>query len=98
MLTRGTDGEAYNGANEDTYCSVKDMAELVASRCARSPIAVKVEPEETAREKFGYAPALRMNLDTSKLRGLGWKPETGLEDMYRRMIRSMMEERERSVR
>ena len=98
VLTRGTDGEAYNGANEDTYCSIKDMAELVASRCARSPITVKVEPEETAREKFGYAPVLRMNLDTSKLRELGWKPETGLEDMYRRMIRSMEEDREGRVR
>ncbi len=66
----------------------------MASRCAGSAIGVKVELEEKAQEKFGYAPVLRMNLDTSKLQALGWKPETGLADMYRRMMRSMTEDRE----
>ena len=94
VLTRGADGEAYNGANEATYCTIKDMADLVASRCAGSAIGVKVELEEKAQEKFGYAPVLQMNLDTSKLQALGWKPETGLADMYRRMMRSMTEDRE----
>lgn len=98
VLTRGDDGEAYNGANEDTYCSIRDMAELVALQCAKSAVKVNVELEEAAQEKFGYAPVLRMNLDTSKLRGLGWRPETGLVDMYRRMIQSMTEDREGSGR
>lgn len=88
-LAKGADGEAYNGANEETYCSVKEMAELVASRCAGGKIRVRVEPEEGAPEKFGYAPALKMNLDTSKLQGLGWRPGVGLADMYERMIRHM---------
>ncbi len=94
VLMRGADGEAYNGANEETYCSIKEMADLVALECAGAAIRVRTEPEETAREKFGYAPTQRMNLDTSKLQGLGWKPGIGLGDMYMRMIRSMTEERE----
>lgn len=98
VLTKGAGGEAYNGANEDTYCSIKEMAELVASQCAERRIRVRVEQEEAASEKFGYAPVLKMNLDTSKLRGLGWEPEVGLADMYKRMIRSMTEDRERAIR
>ena len=31
ILLRGKDGEAYNVANEDTYISIREMAELVAS-------------------------------------------------------------------
>lgn len=89
VLTKGVNGEAYNGANEETYCTIRDMAQLVASQCGKPGMRVWVEVEEEAEEKFGYAPVLKMNLDTSKLRGLGWKPETGLADMYRRMIRCM---------
>lgn len=89
VLTKGVNGEAYNGANEETYCTIRDMAQLVASQCGKPGMRVRVEVEEEAEEKFGYAPILKMNLDTSKLRGLGWKPETGLADMYRRMIRCM---------
>lgn len=97
VLTKGASGEAYNGANEDTYCSIKDMAELVASKCAKQRINVKVEQEKTAAEKYGYAPVLKMNLDTSKLQALGWRPRTGLEEMYRRMIQSMKEDGKRSI-
>ncbi len=86
VLTKGISGEAYNGANEDTYCSIRDMAELVVSKCGEQGLRVRVEQEQAVSEKFGYAPVLRMNLDTSKLQKLGWKPETGLADMYKRMI------------
>lgn len=97
VLTKGVSGEAYNAANEDTYCSIREMAELVAVSCSEQGIRVRVEQEETAAEKYGYAPMLRMNLDTSKLQKLGWKPGTGLADMYQRMIRSMTEDREGST-
>ena len=32
-----------------------------------------------------------MRLSSEKLRSLGWKPEIGLEDAYRRLIRDMDE-------
>jgi len=85
ILLRGASGQAYNVANEDTYCSIYEMATLVAQRVAEGRIAVRCEIAEDAA-KFGYAPVLRMNLDTQKLRALGWRPQTGLEDMFRRMI------------
>lgn len=95
VLTEGANGEAYNGANEAAYCSIKEMAELIASQYASQNITVRIEQEESQKEKFGYAPVLKMNLDTSKLQALGWQPEIGLADMYKRMIQSMADDRKR---
>ena len=83
VLLAGQDGSAYNAANEATYCSVREMAELVAETCAADRIGVRVEPEDLTTS--GYAPTLQMAVDTSRLQALGWRPTTGLADMYRRM-------------
>ncbi len=87
VLLRGEDGQAYNAANEETYCSIRAMAELVARPCGPAPVAVRVRPDES--NALAYAPTLKMDLDTTKLQGLGWRPRVGLEDAYHRMI-SMM--------
>lgn len=87
LALEGKSGEAYNLANEDTYCTIYEMAQTVAREIAGGAIEVCVEVEEDLG-KFGYAPVLHMNLDTKKMRGLGWKPQRGLCDMFRRMIAS----------
>jgi len=87
VLLRGEDGQAYNAANEDTYCSIRAMADLVAGTCGPAPVDVRVEPQNG--ERFGYAPTLKTDLDTSKLQALGWRPTVGLEEMYRRMAEAM---------
>lgn len=87
VISRSAYGEAYNVTNEDTYCSIAEMAQLVAEKIANGRIGVRIEQEEA--EKLGYAPTLHMNLDSSKLRKLGWYPKAGLEQMYRSMIDSM---------
>ncbi len=91
VLLRGIDGEAYNIANENTYCSIYEMAKMVAEKCGNSEI--KVIVQEYNANNFGYAPILKMNLDTSKIRKLGWKPSVGIIQMYENLIFSMMEER-----
>lgn len=88
-LTEGASGEAYNAANESTYCSILQMAELVAKQNAKGRIQVRVEPDDELQEKLGYAPVLKMNLDTAKLQKIGWKPEIGLSDIFERMIACM---------
>lgn len=89
VLLSNKNGEAYNAANESTYCSIYEMAELVVEKCATESISVKIEIEDES--KFGFAPTLKMNLDTSKLRNLGWSAETNLEDMFSRLISYMKE-------
>lgn len=87
VLLKGERGQAYNVANEETYCSILEMAEMVANRCANGEIQVKIQTEDIS--KFGYAPTLKINLDTSKLQSLGWNPEVGLEEAYKRLICDM---------
>lgn len=88
VMRRGRDGEAYNAANEATYCSIRQMADLVAQECAGGKIGVRVEAAEDP-SKLGYAPTLHMNLDTSKLRALGWEPSRSLTEAFQRMMAAM---------
>ena len=71
-------------ANEETYCSIYEMASLVAGKYG---IQVEIQEQDIASQ--GYANTLYMNLDTAKLQKLGWKPQVGLEEMYDSMIQSM---------
>ncbi len=68
VLLRGEAGQAYNAADEDTYCSIAKMAEKVA---ADGGVKVRYEIEEEADN--GFPQTLYMDLDTSLLRGLGWE-------------------------
>jgi UDP-glucuronate decarboxylase len=84
VLLKGESGHAYNAANEATYCSIREMAELVARVCTDVPVAVRVETRDAGA--LGYAPPRKLDLDTAKIRALGWSPTVALDEMYRRMI------------
>lgn len=88
VLLYGVVGEAYNAANEDTYCSIYEMAQIVANRFGQGKVKVRVE-EENDISRFGFAPTLKMNLDCSKLSALGWQAQVGLETAFERMIKYM---------
>lgn len=83
ILIRGEKGEAYNVANEETYISIKDMADFL---CAHFNPKLKVVVEE--HPEMGYAPVTKLNLSTEKLKSLGWSPRYGLYDMFDRLIKS----------
>lgn len=84
VLLKGKDGEIYTAANEATYCSIYEMAKLVADM---SGIDVVVEEQDT--QKFGYAGTLYMDLDTQKLRNLGWNAKVNLQQAFTNLICSM---------
>lgn len=88
VLVSGKSGEKYNVANEDTYCSIFDMANFVIDNFGNGN---KVIVEEEDTSKFGYAPTLQMNLCCDKLKGLGWVAQTSFYDMYKNLIEYMKE-------
>lgn len=87
VLLKGKNGEAYNAANESSYCSIYEMAQMVATLDEDSSI--KVVVKEADPKNFGYAPTLHMNLSTEKLKKLGWNPRVDLKTAYRNLIESM---------
>ena len=84
ILLKGKDGEAYNVANPDSHTTIVDMAKMVANKIADGEIKVVFDIPES--NTFGYAADTKMKLNSDKLQKIGWKPEIGLEEAYRRMI------------
>ena len=87
-LLKAEPGQAYTVANPETYCSIKDMAQMVADEIAGRNIKLVFDIAEDI-EKLGYAQTLYMDLNVKKIGRLGWKPMTSLKSMYERMIRGI---------
>ena len=92
ILTLGECGSAYNVTNMETAVSIREMAELVCGLYPEAGIGVTFDMPEDI-EKMGYNPEMVIKLNSSRLSALGWEPAVGLEDMFRRMILSIMERR-----
>lgn len=85
VLTKGASGEAYNVCHDTQTKTIAQIAQLVAHQIAGDEIRVVFDiPAE--RLTYGYAPDVTMQLSSEKLRALGWKPEVGVEDAYRKLI------------
>lgn len=89
VLLKGKNGEAYNVANEDAYCSIYEMARIVADEICYGKIKVLIETDDIS--KYGYLSEMKMNLDTSRLRALGWNSTASIYDMYMQLIMYMKE-------
>jgi len=85
LAEKGAPGEAYNVANPATYCTIREMADMLAA--AHPPTRVIVDL--AAAEGRGYAPEFRMRLSTVKLEALGWKPRIGLNEAFERLVNSL---------
>lgn len=77
ILLRGESGMAYNVANEDTYISIRDMADMVCREFGKK-MKVRIE----LKEGMGYSPTTYLRLDTSRLKALGWRPTHNLKEMF----------------
>lgn len=76
ILHKGENGQAYNVANDETYCSIRELAELVVHEIANDSIQVKTN---TAPSAGKYPPNRTLRINSSKVRSLGWEPQTTLE-------------------
>lgn len=84
VLLDGKNGQAYTAANENTYCSILQMALDFAKT---NNIQVDINTQDAG--KFGYANTLYMDLNTDKIKALGWQPKVNLNEMFRRMMETM---------
>lgn len=82
ILLNGKSGEAYNVANQDTYISIRDLAEFMKQHFNPN-IKVRVE----LNDNMGYAPVTKLRLSAQKLISLGWQPHYGLKEMFERLIK-----------
>ncbi len=83
LLGRGAPGEAYNVADEASYCTIRELAERLCSSHPRSHVVV--EPVDG----MGYAPACKLRLSAAKLEALGWKPRMGIMEAFEGMAASL---------
>lgn len=82
LLKKGRNGESYNIANEETFCSIADTAKMIASEIARNRIKVIFD----IQEKNNFAPDVLLNLSSKKLKELEWNAKIGLREAYTRLI------------
>lgn len=82
VLLDGENGLSYNVANPSTYSSIREMAEMVYSEFGTGDAHVVIDIDPDAP----YPPEHHLPLDVSRLEALGWRPQVGLEEMYRRLI------------
>ena len=84
VLLNGEKGQAYNAVNSETYCSIAEMAKLVADHfSAEQPVKVKIAASEDSMKK--YPPKRCWNLSADALNSLGWKYTKDLVQIYERM-------------
>lgn len=79
ILTKGENNNAYNVANENSYCSISEMAHLLENEYTK----VEYKIDEVNR---GYNPTVKIALNTQKLNELGWEAKVNLKEMFERLI------------
>ncbi len=87
ILLLGEHSNVYTVVNPETTTRIKDMAAMVAERFSQGRSKVVFDIPVDAG-MYGYAPDVTMHLCADKLMTLGWQPEYGLYDMYKRMKES----------
>lgn len=83
VLLSTKSGEAYNAANKNTYCSILEMAQLVAHELANNEIKLVIKVNENSKRKFPSTH--KLNLNVSKLENFGWRATRCLVEMYGRI-------------
>lgn len=86
VLLKGNAGVSYNVGNPETYCSIYEMAVMVADKVAKKRINVKISNCKEIIIKYPSPHFYYLAID--KISNLGWYPTKKLEEMFHRMIAS----------
>ena len=91
ILTEGKSGEAYNVANKNAVCSIKEMAEKIASKKENINIKYKITNDNK------YLPHIKLLLNTEKLEALGWRAEISIDDMFTKLVDGLLAQKNQSM-
>ena len=83
ILLSGKNGEAYNLSNQDSYCTILEMAQMCCG-LANNEISVKfdLDPEKSKC----YPKEQKIQLDNSKYQALNNSSKTSIKDIYIKLI------------
>ena len=88
LLTREDAAGAYNIANENTFSSIRETAQVVINILANGLCKLYI-PENNDDEAIAkYPPKYRLELDTSRMKALGWRATYNQDEMYIRMVKT----------
>lgn len=80
LLVRGEAGLSYNVANEESHGTIREVAELACDVLGDGSSRVVVDIDES--NSAGYAPDVHLRLSSARLRSLGWRPKTRLNESF----------------
>lgn len=90
VLLKGSSGEAYNVANPSTEISMRDLAYTIAALYPDRGIGVTIKPSSSSNS-YLRSPILQSCPSIAKISELGWRPQTGIEEGFRRTIDSYIQ-------
>ena len=87
LLLKGEAATAYNLANKETYCSIRQLADLVTVVTGSSSLVLTDTGSQA--EKGMYPPDSFLYLDTSRLEALGWKACVSMQEGLAALVQSL---------
>ena len=91
ILTEGASGEAYNVANKDAICSIKEMAEKITKDTPEIKVIVENKNSNL------YPKNCKIFLDTNKLESLGWNAEIAVDDILSKLVDGFLAQKNQSL-
>lgn len=94
LMTRGDAGDVYTVSTPGACVPIKELARITAETlsCGRSKVVFDI-PESALT--YGYAPDVKMRLNSEKMQLLGWQPEVALKEMLMRLAEDIKAQREK---
>ena len=87
IMEKGENGYIYNVAANENLISIRDLANLIANLSPKRQTKVKFSVEAS---KMPYLPFKLAIMDTTKVRELGWEPQTNIENTFRWTMESFI--------
>lgn len=89
ILLCGQNGEAYNVCNSNSFCSIRELAEILVDLYPEKGL--KVVRAERNKEDIYVENRAANNIpvDSSKLEALGWEARYGIKAGFRKVIESI---------